>query len=619
MAGDIFRLVFDNAPDGIFLADAGGRFVEANPAACRMSGYLRDELLARSIPDLLPPEGLEAGLAAFGQAKAEGRFAGELSVRVKSGEIRWWAIDAVKISEDRFMGFMKDVTARREAEEALFRSGRNYRQLAENLPHGVFIHRGGRVVYANRAFGALMGAADARELIGLDPVGELLDPEFVPLVAERMALVRATGAAATPLALRLRRLDGGLVEVESIGVAVDFAGDGAIMAVVTDVTARNEAGRALAASERTFRDIMEHSPVGLIVAIRGEIVYANPAFCRLIKARSPDEVLGLTIEDVVAAEFLQSAREREKETLADGALLPHREIRIRRRDGLETEVETSIVRIDYHGSPAILISLVDVAARARLERELREAAFRFSSVVENMQDSYLRADLAGTITEASPSVASHLGYGSVREIIGSDMSLIYAFPEERERILRLIRQNGAVRDEVVRCRKKDGEICWVSLTAYLVRDPTGVVTGTEGIARDVTARVRAGEEAEKDRRRLSVALEAAGMGVTEYDIENDALVWDEKVFELWGFKGRDQPRFGEALDRIHPEDRDRVVEAIERGVDPAGDGRVHIRFRVVGEDGRTLRRLESYGRTFFTDGRPVVHYGTHREIPAADP
>jgi PAS domain S-box-containing protein len=64
-----FRTVFDIAPMGIAIADREGRFLEANPAACRIFGYSREELIGLSVDDRHPAESMPAIRQLF-QAKA---------------------------------------------------------------------------------------------------------------------------------------------------------------------------------------------------------------------------------------------------------------------------------------------------------------------------------------------------------------------------------------------------------------------------------------------------------------------------------------------------------------------------------------------------------------------
>ncbi|MHC4584307.1 MAG: PAS domain S-box protein [Planctomycetota bacterium] len=112
-----FRSYIENAPDGVLVVDGKGRILETNEAASGITGYSKEELLKMSIPDTLVPESQQAGAEHFGRVVREGYATGELAYLCKDGSQGYWSVDAVKISEDRFLGFIKDITEQKKATE----------------------------------------------------------------------------------------------------------------------------------------------------------------------------------------------------------------------------------------------------------------------------------------------------------------------------------------------------------------------------------------------------------------------------------------------------------------------------------------------------------------------
>jgi PAS domain S-box-containing protein len=105
----------DNAPDGVFVVNEKGQYLDANPASTRMTGYSYEELLQMSIPDLLQKDEVYKGIDHFNEVKEKGFAEGEIGFVTKSGENRFWHVAAVKLSDNRFMGFVKDVTEAKRA------------------------------------------------------------------------------------------------------------------------------------------------------------------------------------------------------------------------------------------------------------------------------------------------------------------------------------------------------------------------------------------------------------------------------------------------------------------------------------------------------------------------
>jgi PAS domain S-box-containing protein len=105
-----YRAYIDNAPDGIFITDEQGKYVEVNKAATLITGYTKEELLKKTIADMAHPDCSHMALDTFQQLKLKGYADCECCFIHKDGTKRWWYVDAVRISAERYLGFSKDIT-----------------------------------------------------------------------------------------------------------------------------------------------------------------------------------------------------------------------------------------------------------------------------------------------------------------------------------------------------------------------------------------------------------------------------------------------------------------------------------------------------------------------------
>jgi len=112
-----YRTYVENAPEGIFITDAEGRYMDVNPAACRLTGYSRDELLTMSIRQLAPADALAEHLSSFRELRASGLTREEIVIQRKDGTLIVASLIATAISPNRFIGFCSDITERKKAEE----------------------------------------------------------------------------------------------------------------------------------------------------------------------------------------------------------------------------------------------------------------------------------------------------------------------------------------------------------------------------------------------------------------------------------------------------------------------------------------------------------------------
>jgi PAS domain S-box-containing protein len=108
------REVFDRAGDAIFVSDAEGRLIHVNAAACAMGRYSQDELLAMSVWDLVD-QGEQTALV---QARQQQTSIRDWRIRRKDGSFIPVEVSSRKLSDGRRIGVARDVSARRQAEEA---------------------------------------------------------------------------------------------------------------------------------------------------------------------------------------------------------------------------------------------------------------------------------------------------------------------------------------------------------------------------------------------------------------------------------------------------------------------------------------------------------------------
>jgi len=170
-----YRSYIDNAPDGVFVADETGRYVDVNEAATRITGYSKVELLKMSISDILPEESLEEGLIHFGNVVKTGSSKADLMYMHKNGTKRWWTIEAIKIDETQFLGFTKDITERKMAEQALKISEEKYKTMLNASPDGILLTDLKGIITEVSEIGIELFGADTRDdLVGKDIL------QFVP-------------------------------------------------------------------------------------------------------------------------------------------------------------------------------------------------------------------------------------------------------------------------------------------------------------------------------------------------------------------------------------------------------------------------------------------------------
>jgi len=169
-------------------------------------------------------------------------FAYEHRMLHKDGSIRWimargTAIRDAQGNAVRVVGTHTDITHRKLAEEAIWESEGKFKNLAEQSPNMIFINKRGKVVYANRKCEEIMGYK--RDEFYADEFN------FYKLIAPEYFKKHMRGEEVEPYEYTLIRKNGQRIEGIITTKLIDYEGDSAILGIVTDITERKNAEKAL--------------------------------------------------------------------------------------------------------------------------------------------------------------------------------------------------------------------------------------------------------------------------------------------------------------------------------------------------------------------------------------
>ena len=406
-----YRTLFEEMPIGLYRTTPGGQIVDVNPALIQMLGYPdRETYLAIGAKGLyVDPQEREAWKA---QMEREGVVRGvEFHFHRYDGSTLWVEDNARAVRDATgavlyYEGSIQDITARKQAAEALRESEERFRRLAENAPDLIFRYR----LAPTPGFEYVSPAAAA--ITGYTPEEHYADPELglkLVLPEDRALLEEATRNPAAcdnrPLRLRWRRKDGTVLWIEQRLVPVHH--DGRLIAIegiardITDLMEAGEAIRALNAqlerrvAERTAelreaKGFLEHliatSPGVLFQATSEDFTatYVSPNLERLLGYRS-EEVVGVPYfllermhpEDRARALAAQNQRRLHGShaELAGRETEVVQEIRFRHRDGSYRWFSVAMrISHDTQGIPAMTLGhALDITERKRAEEAMLEA------------------------------------------------------------------------------------------------------------------------------------------------------------------------------------------------------------------------------------------------------
>jgi len=394
------------------------------------------------------------------------------------------------------MLMLDDVTEQKQAEQALRHSEERYRALVENSPLPVVIHRNGVYVYANMMVPELMGVDSVGEIIG-KPMTDFIHPGDKDLVEREIHQTKNLGDKPSVLEIKIQHSDGEIRHIQSTAIVVEYEGELARLAILHDVTDEKKAVNALRQSEDQYRNLVENSPLPIIIHRDRTLVYANKKAAQLVGKDNMGEFVGKSFMDYLHPEdrVYLDANPIGAYSVNDA---PRRlELRLQLQDGEIKNIVVSAITVNFEGELSRLIIMDDVTEKKRIDDTLRESEQQYRYLAENMRDAVFLMDMNFQHQYISPSIEQIRGF-TVDDIFNLpiDQSLP---PESLENVFKLYNysiergcmdENGEPLVHTFEQQEycKDGSKVWTEVRASFVFDDDKNPVGIIGCTRDISDR-----------------------------------------------------------------------------------------------------------------------------------
>jgi PAS domain S-box-containing protein len=364
-----YRTLFENSTEAILLTSPDGQVFDANPAACTMFSRTVAEISAAGRSGLIDPS--DTRLApALEERRRTGKFTGELAYLRRNGTP--FPVEIVSTifpdqkGQPRSSIFIRDITARKQAEEQLRDSEAKYRQLFDLESDALFLisKETTAIVDVNQAAAGLYQYR-RDELKGMNAIALSAEPD-----KSRQTISDTSGIV--PIRYH-RKKDGTIFPVEITFGDFDYANHPMRIAAVRDITERKRAEEALRQSEERFSKAFYTSPVGIIISTlaEGRILDVNPAYCQMT-GYTRTELIGKTSLDLNLW-IDPGDRARLVTMLRQDGSVRNVEIQIRTHTGRIRLVQNSIEPIELEDRACLFSWAIDITDRKRAEEALRES------------------------------------------------------------------------------------------------------------------------------------------------------------------------------------------------------------------------------------------------------
>ncbi len=562
------RSVFDAAPDAILVADTEGRFFEANPAACALYGYSRDQILGMSAADF-GGKSYSEELSGKNRFPAEGSI--EATLRGRDGKDLALELAFARVSyagKAAVMSSARDVSPRRAAELSLRASEQRYRSLVATVSDIIWeVDLQGRYKYISQKVKDLLGY-EPDDVIG-HTLFEFMSEEEVLLTRKQLEEFVADPRPFSGLLSKSRSSDGSMVVLESSGVPA-FGPEGSLegfWVCTRDVTARTRAQETI----RYHADLLDRISDAIISTDAQFRILSWNRAAEAIFGWTADEVMGKTSPELLRTEYGSLTREQMLATLRANGFWGGEVIQYAKSGAPVDIYENVTPLLDPAGTFNGMVSVNrDIAGRKRAEEALRASEMRLRTIFEASMAGIVLLNTEGTITFANQRMADMFKC-PLEKLVGSDY-YDHVHPQDdnssRQALEALLAGEADSLSAERRYICADGSEFWGIVSSRRIMDPNGRLTSVISSVTDFTELRNAEEALRRSEEHHRSTFVNAPFGIVRSTAEGRLIAANPAFARILGYESPDDlldAMEGRGMGQVvyeSPVERQRIVETV---------------------------------------------------------
>jgi PAS domain S-box-containing protein len=504
-SNELHRILFEEAADGMFIADPHWRYIAVNPQYCKMIGYSSRELIELIHLDLIAPENFALDpvpMEDFHQGKSVTK---ERPFVRKDGSLILVEIHARMLPEGNILGIVRDISERKKAETALIAEKQFSNAIIDSIPGilAVFNDQGNNLRW-NKNLEIVVGYT-AEELKSMNAFQTIAE-EDQDLVATGMRETFEKGHAT--IAARVLTKDKRKIPFLINGLAAMIGGKQYLVTTGIDITERKRAEEAIACEKKLSGDIINSLP-GIFYMLDGEgkLVRWNTQF-EEVTGYSSEELLDRNVLDFFSEEYKQYLLSRVQFVFAEGESFAEVPLLTKNRTRIPYFFTGRLATLD--GRQYLLGVGIDTTERKRAEEAIARERSLADDIINSLPGIFYMYDDKGKLVRWNRKHEEATGY-SREELLG--MNVLDFFAEEHKKYLLSCVQSVFTEGESLAEAPlliKNG-----SQVPYLFTGRLATLDGNKyllGVGIDITERKKAEEEKNKLQTQLSQSQKLETIG-----------------------------------------------------------------------------------------------------------
>ena len=619
-----FRTMAENSDILIAVSDETGKAVYFNNAWAKLTGRPTEQLLNFGWADLIYPEDRKGFIDMYLKAlEKQESWTGELRILSQEGSYKWILAKAPpRFSMDgNFEGYISssiDITERKEAEEALKASEKEFRDLADSQPELVWkTDINGKQIYASKRW---------KEFTGLDPSDEktfnaVTHPDDIENVIRVWTESLQTGNP-YKTELRLKSKEGEYNWFYANGNPVkNEKGEiekwvGAFTNINDQKKAEEKLVTAIHSSEESEQRFQAavHAIEGILWTnnAKGEMEGVQPAWEQLT-GQTYNEYQGYGWAKAVHPDDAQPTIEAWENSVAENKnfIFQHRVLKKNGEYG--TFSIRGIPLFNKNGTIREWVGVhSDITIQQKAEEKLRNSEQRFRDVANSAPVLIWMADTNKFCYFFNTAWLKFTGRTMEQEMGNGWAEGVH--PEDVKRCIDIYFNAFDKREEFYieyRLKRNDGEYRWISNNGVPRFTAEDNFEGFIGACMDIHDQVMHKARLEANEEKLNIVIEASDLGTWELDLKTKQPSYSDRYLEILGYPKDKKLSHAELLTHLHPDDLFVREKAFKTAVQT---GSLYYQSRILWNDS-SVHWFEAKGKVFYDElHKPVKMIGTIRDI-----
>jgi len=615
-AYEMYKVLFNVFPLGITVSDKTGKIIDSNRAAEAILGLSNAEQKSRSIDSrnwkIIRPDGTEMPADEYASVRAlkEGKLVSniEMGVYKSPKDIAWISVSAAPLPLSAGGGVIVaygDISDKINSDKLLKESEERYRMLVDNSPLALFVHKNGKILFANDSCIKMFHAGDSSQVIGHN-LYDFMHPDYKNISNIKSSTLRNNQS--NSFELKYFCLDNQLIDVEARAIPIKYNNEKAVLVAAIDVTEKNAALRKIKENDYQLRFLVEKSPIVIFRIDKNGLFTLSEGKGLAKLGLAPGQVVGLSAYDMYKdyPEILKAINSALNGTSTRDTLHINNIV----FDIYYTPIFDKDGNVEAIGGIAY-----DVTEHSDYESQLLKAAKQWQTTFDSVSDAVWLVDLNSVIVRANKTSEKILGKPLDQiigkhcyEVVHGDSRPIENCPVQRMKI--------SLQHEFITYQAQDK---WYQAFEDPIFDDAGKLTGAVHSITDITEQYTIQQKLEKSEALYRLISENSVDVIWMLDIKTFSFTYvSPSVYKLSGYTP-DEVYKQSIREILTHESYEYVTNTLKFRLGELLSGNstnIHNTDEVyqIHKDGRIIPTEVSTTLLFDSNGNPEVILGVTRNI-----